>query len=456
MNVLFSASEPRIFLAQDDDFSRNFLCMVFEGSLQAKVISTYSNSNILSTIKTQQDLDLILIDHRVNGGSGIQIAEDLQKKFPTIPVVLLVPFDPSKLSALKPESKLNVLNTNLPLENLIEQTAKLLGQPVTKNTVEYSRVNVFTLSMLTRLPCECYLEISKEHYVRMFKTGDLFEAKDQDRYLQNGVKHLFVKSVDLNLIFAAYGRILSAHLDGTTLGKDRVFSISQNTLELVRSAFLDLNLDQKNQNLVNKVLKQSVDELLKSPKIEPLFFSKWVDPENYIASHSVALANIALSIYLQHNKLNKIQDDPEELCALAQAALLHDLFISNESMARVESFDQIAISRDRFTLEEVEDFLSNPMRAGAIARSLSLAPALTSTILEQHRELPSGLGFPAQRVASNTFKLATLFIFAHDYLNHVSLAPSNDPISFLKIRAKDYIYPQYQDWLVVLRKVLIG
>jgi HD-GYP domain-containing protein (c-di-GMP phosphodiesterase class II) len=151
----------------------------------------------------------------------------------------------------------------------------------------------------------------------------------------------------------------------------------------------------------------------KSDKLQRMLNELFIDPEKYLASHSVALAHTACGIA---SLMGWTSDSTFQKLTLA--AFLHDITLKNNELAKIRCLPTLMMEHHRFTATEVKTFMTHPADSTALVREMSDVPAEVDTIILQHHELPDGSGFPHQLDAARITPLSGVFIIAHEFLNY--------------------------------------
>jgi response regulator RpfG family c-di-GMP phosphodiesterase len=122
---------------------------------------------------------------------------------------------------------------------------------------------------------------------------------------------------------------------------------------------------------------------------------------------------------------------------LVLAALLHDLPLLEERLAKVRDLEKAGESRE-FTEEELKRIRFHPVRAAEYAREFNQIPADVEQILIQHHERPNGTGFPRGLVVRYFSPLGALFVIAQDLLDDSKSNKSLTFEDFLQRRDLEY------------------
>jgi response regulator RpfG family c-di-GMP phosphodiesterase len=104
---------------------------------------------------------------------------------------------------------------------------------------------------------------------------------------------------------------------------------------------------------------------------------------------------------------------------LTLAAMLHDLPISNQDLARIDSLKELESKKGQFTPKEIDSFKTHSDTAAKLARSMNDIPPDVDVILLEHHERPDGEGFPRKISSSRIGALSVIFIVAHDLVRFI-------------------------------------
>ena len=79
--------EDKVVLIVEDDFSSQMLLKAILSRTGAKVIVTNDGESAISLMQKNQDIDIVLMDIRLQGLDGLQTTQQLKKIRPNTPVI---------------------------------------------------------------------------------------------------------------------------------------------------------------------------------------------------------------------------------------------------------------------------------------------------------------------------------------------------------------------------------
>jgi HD-GYP domain-containing protein (c-di-GMP phosphodiesterase class II) len=153
--------------------------------------------------------------------------------------------------------------------------------------------------------------------------------------------------------------------------------------------------------------------LAQTSSLDLLFKDLLSEPDNYLCSHSVALAVVACGLAVQMDMAAG-----NNLFKLGLAAFLHDVALDKEEMTTIGFREEFFGDVPKFGEDNIK-FLDHPLEAAFIAAQFENIPPQVDAIIALHHESPDGSGFPKGLNHSRIFPLAAIFIVAHDIVYYM-------------------------------------
>ena len=101
------------------------------------------------------------------------------------------------------------------------------------------------------------------------------------------------------------------------------------------------------------------------------------------------------------------------------AGLLHDITVKNQSLAAIDTIEELSRRRGEFTPQEVQMYRLHSVGAADMVRRFKEVPPDVDLIILQHHEKPNETGFPRRLTANWISPLAAIFIVAHEIIHFV-------------------------------------
>jgi len=186
------------------------------------------------------------------------------------------------------------------------------------------------------------------------------------------------------------------------------------------------------QGLVKQNVKAVMSSVKNNRNLKKLMSFISANPDKYITGHSVAVSHLAPG--LSHG-MDWASDQTLE--KLMWASLLHDITLTNQRLAMVQTKDELFDKADQFSEKERSQFLEHPNSSANVAMDFAQIPADVGSIIQQHHELPNGKGFPRGVTSQRVPPITALFCIAHDIV-HNEYTGSLDAMEYLKSRESFY------------------
>jgi HD-GYP domain-containing protein (c-di-GMP phosphodiesterase class II) len=326
----------------------------------------------------------------------------------------------------------------------------LLQVPKTPDA-HFVAVDPETLVRATPLRASAYLKLGKDHYVRLAHAGDTFTAADAQRYRSERPVELFYLHRDEAPRFLLRHAERLAEDDGK-LAQDALAAkeASAETLEVVREITHRIGFSAEIQELARKAADLTLRAIGASPKLKEVVKLLKKSEGKYITSHSIMLAEVSCAVAYAAG-----WNTPGTFVKLSLAALLHDLKLRDNGLARVS--DQYPDRISHLSKRQIREIRLHPIRAAEFARRLIGVPADVDRIILQHHERPDGSGYPRGLFHTHIDPLSTTFIVSHDLLDFFLQSRSSGAATlaeFLNLGKKRYAHGNFRKLITTLAESL--
>ena len=300
----------------------------------------------------------------------------------------------------------------------------------------YFRVGIPLLLRTSPLVADVFIRLSALKYVKLFHEGATFGPEDVQKYhAQKKVDYFYVRQQDADKVTGRLNEALETLLKQIPLPQSVSTAVSLATIDTVHSLVNQVGFTPEVQKLVKNGVELVLKEMYASPSLASILKNMDIDREKYIASHSHMLAEVccALSIAMKW-------DSDMTFRKLTMAALLHDMGLSSQKLARVKDLTELAEKLSEFSGSDLDDYKSHSRRAAVQVKGLKEVPADVDKIILQHHENPIGTGFPEGLTHVHIHPLASLMMVAHDLVDWVLDRPGAEPdvMAFIEAHAEKY------------------
>ncbi len=311
-------------------------------------------------------------------------------------------------------------------DQLIDETLGLIAglqraaeptpsEPAPTVEAEFCRIKTSLLIAIGVLKAGIYIRLSSTKFLKIFQEGDVFEVEDYQRILtEKGVEYLYLKQEEsaefllklkARILLLIQGRAGSETSDPETLATIH---------ETVQELFTKLGPTAEVQEVVRANIQLTVKAMAKSPGLSEILGRLDLDREKYISSHSVLLPNIACALATSMDWTSE-----PTLQKIALASFLHDMALTNHTLAAVPDLAQLTARKEEFSENEIRDYRTHPLKAAEWAKQMQEVPPDVDIIVLQHHERPDGSGFPRGLTSPHISPLAAVFIVAHDLVTEM-------------------------------------
>lgn len=272
------------------------------------------------------------------------------------------------------------------------------------------RIRTNLLIRVSPLRSSIYVRLSEKKFLKIFQEGDIFDVNDLERYQnQKQIEHFYLRKVDCGEFIAKFQDDLQNILNSPKLLKSVGEEVSEAAHETVHELINKLGATPAVQGLVKSTSQVVVKNLGASPRLSKLLQKFISNPKKYISSHSNMLGQIACAVSAAMHWSSE-----STFYKLNLAAFLHDITLENESLAAIQTLEELEERKTDFTEQEIEAYKVHPLKAAELVRTFADLPADVDTVILQHHERPDGTGFPRKVNHMRISPMAATFIVAHD------------------------------------------
>jgi response regulator RpfG family c-di-GMP phosphodiesterase len=411
----------KILLAEDDEELRALLVFLLEGDLGIDVIEVGSGNEAIKLLSAQADIDVVVSDYNMPDGNGYEIFKFLQSKKNNVPFIIcssdplysLTDFDVSKIAGHIQKPVVAPL-TKMIAEIRDKMSSGQMSKKMAEKVPEFCRIRIASLRKMSALVSDLYIKLSEDKYVKIANDGDTIDPDDFNRLSDKKIEYLYLRRENADLFLKNLTKEVLSYIHAKTCPRSETFKMSENLQQIVYDLGQELGFTTEVQALANSNVELAVSVIEQTSSLNTLLKDLLVEPDNYLCSHSVALAMVSTGLAIQMN-----MESGNNLFKLALAAFLHDMVLDRQTMTAI-GFNEEYLS-DALGSGEGQSikFLDHPLEAAFIVAQFENVPPQVDTIIAQHHESPDGVGFPKGLNHSRIFPLAGIFIVAQDIVAYM-------------------------------------
>lgn len=395
----------KILLVDDESDIRDIVSFYLEEHFRTKIeIKMADGAPAAIEMLNGETFDLVVSDHDMPKGEGSLIHKHVETKKINCKYVVCSSVNPLDRKDVYECDKLffNILKPNI--EMGIISLAKKFDLP--KDFFEndgFMPIGINLLYLMRIVPCDMYVALSKDKYLKCFHKGDSFTNDDKEKYSGREIYSLYAKiDENQNEVFNSVKttiesilknkskniehKMLDTHHQVTHLLKS--YGFSETSIELAKST-----IDQ-----TAKLMMKSDDSISKA-WLRMNLLGEY--PSKLFVLQSTLCGIVAQKLsWSSENTLQKI----------VTATFFQDLNLDSLHLIKLIDYNDFLLKRDEYSDKECENYLNHPLKAKEMLTKIKdLPPDIDKIILEQH-ELPNGEGFPRKLNAQQISPLSAMLI----------------------------------------------
>ena len=407
------AQKFKIVYAEDNVVIRDLLGSTIEGELECELVEFDSGNELISYMKENDDVKLVLTDYNMPDGNGGDVYSYLKESGNKVPCLLIssdFPEDHAEFSDFYQTNSYNhYFEKPFDIEKVLNFIKKLVPSDSDR---EYKPVKIERFFNHNPVSVDVYIRLSEQKYVKLIKEGDVFIKGQLQRYIDDEkIKFFYVKAAEFKQFIDSF----SEQLESILSQKDLKFENRFET-ELVGAAFIhdicnDLGINEVTIDTVNAITKSTVSTIKKSnPKVFKMVLEMMTN-DGFLYSHSLMTSYISCEI------AQKMEWSTSSIYKkFSIASLLHDIGLS-EASSRVNILTNESLS-DSLSAAELNFLKEHPQLNYELVHEIESFPSDVGTLILTHHERPDGSGFPRGLGSLKTSPLSCTFNLAHEFVHH--------------------------------------
>lgn len=354
-----------------------------------------------------------------------------------------------KCTKLLADKKITIMDGTVGVQELLKTISSKLGISENSDDVDtkFVRIREESLLKIDHAECDIFIKLSDEKYLKIFKQGNSITADELIRVKKKNIDFLYVRIID----FENFLNSISAYEnDYSELPTEEANQHIASDLSFSHDSFYQLSskfgLNEKALVYANRSMELLHQLIEKDEKLSS-YWKLLMVKKNFISEHSLMVGYLSNAILSHTNYANE-----KNSIKLSLAALLHDVGLKKEKYWDLEmSSDQ----EDRFSSREIDDYKAHVIASAEILEKLQDIPADIDKIILNHHEKYDGSGYPRGIGWSKLPILSTVFIVAHEFVNHLQKnnASDEDVKKFIELKKQEYVEGYFKDVILALEKI---
>jgi CheY-like chemotaxis protein len=350
----------KILIIEKEEDLRDVIGFYLESELGAQLEFAESVSSANQVLTTSSGISCVVCDYAFTDGTAEDVIRNLRKSQSKIPFILYGAYHPLNYPTFKDHhvdgfvSKWELFEK---LKGAVEAVMSDVKEAREKvEPTDYCRIRTKTVLKLGALNCDFYLKLPQNRYVRILREGDMFETQDFDRFNDMKVDYLYIKSKDRAFFLQKLAQDLLKLSVLKAESTEAVFAVASSTLEVIAELIQRFGFSEEVQVVAKANVTLAVSNIRKNPDLAPLLNNLMLNKDTYLPSHSVVLAYVCCGIA----SLMGWKSDMT-FYKLTLASFLHDILLTNNELAMIQTLPELDLARPKFTEEEIRGYLNHPV-----------------------------------------------------------------------------------------------
>lgn len=393
----------KILVVDDESDIREIVSFYLEEYFKSKLeIKMADGSPKAIEYLNNESFDLVLSDHNMPLGVGSNIHQFISNNNIASKYVVCSSVDPIEMPDCYSPEKIfhNILKPNIEvgIKNLASKFE--LSDQVYENK-GYIPIGINLLFAIKELPCDLFISLSDEKFIKCFHKGEVFSIQEKEKYQGREIFMLYAKIDEnqfeiLQLIKNTIAQILSNK--SVPVEVKLIDSHQQVANLLVSYGFNDFSIDLAKTTIDHtaKLLMKS-DESISKAWLRINCMGEY--PSKLFVLQSTLCGILARKMsWTTESTLQKV----------VTATFFQDLNLESLPLIKLIDYDEFLSNKEMYSPKECENFLAHPIKAKEmISKIKGLSSDIDRILLEQH-ESPNGQGFPRKLNAQQISPLSAM------------------------------------------------
>ncbi len=422
-----------ILIVEDDAEVSEILCMYLESEFEEKIIQSFGGFDAIEKIKENDDIVLIISDYQMPNGNGADLYSYLKETNNDLPFIFFSGFPYEDYPELQGFLEDNPKNSYImkPFEGEVMNQAviKALNTQLQSEVTGFKRININRFDNFNKIEINIYLRKPNGDFVHLTNDEDGYIDKMVTKYKEKGINDFFTPDSDYEQYQKLFNERLLELLSKPKLDFGERIEVQLDSIDNVHQCLKSMGIPDQVLGLARQNIEVSIKTIKSNRKISSIL-GKIIKNKNYVTEIALVTGYLASSMCTQMEWNSK-----STMEKVSMASLLMDISIPDEKLARIVSKESPEFKL--LTPEDQDLVLNHGFRSYELAEDIAKHyPSDFKTLLEQHHERPTGLGFPKGLDKHNITPLTSIFIFAHNFA-HQLINPSPLKIENLRDALSD-------------------
>ena len=261
-------------------------------------------------------------------------------------------------------------------------------------------------------PCDLYISLSDDKFVKILNANEVFDEDFILKYLYKSVTSFYLKSFDKDKWDEFFLEKVKLEIKQESYSDSDPAKELTNTFRRVRKYSLEIGISKDVVELIEGLQQKTIKSLRKNKSLYKDLLRMATD-ENYLADHSLMVSSVACAVAIKMSWSTQAT-----LKKFIIAGLFHDISLDNSDLAKIHFSSEIEINN--FSKEELQKIMDHPQQGADEFLKSNLSCPNADKIIFCHHELPDGSGFPRGLDSFNLPQYVCLFIIAEEVVRVLS------------------------------------
>lgn len=372
---------------------------------------TEPNQEVASALKEIADVEMIIVSEM----DGLETLFDfIEQEEILIPVVLRTTQAEKARAKYSEREVINVADEKNVIPELHEIFSKLAAQPnLSGADLLFCPVRISLIQKFSPLNCDLYIRLSKQKYIKVMHANEPFTDEEYERFtVKKKQDCLHVKRENFDTLFSSFHVQLDKVMKDDAAPIEEVRETVVASYETLHELIARVGFSDGVRELAEKSVQTALKAIGTNPTVAQIIKAFQADRSKYLAQHSLLLAEVACALAVDMG-----WGSDTNYARLTSAAILHDITLGDNDLARVRTLDEL--EQGEFNETQKEKFKKHPLEAADMMKQFKSVPPDAADIVLQHHELPMGEGFPRGLQHNYISNLSSLFIIAHEVVGEI-------------------------------------
>lgn len=359
----------KVLIIDDQEEILEILQLYIEGAFQ-DVETIIANGGIEAIeILKSEDISSIVCDFRMPEGDG-SLVFDYNEKYKQLPFCWHSGTYKSDIEKNTRLNKKHIFHVNKPSteEDICTTLSSMLT--LAREISDLRRIRINLLKKVSDLNIDIYLKIGESKKILINNESEAFPKEKMIDLETKGVEFLYIKKDCFSKISNFFWSEFEGKIKKANSIED-VYFVVDDYVKGIQQALGEIGIDDKLFEVGLQCANACLKKLNKDEALKALLSGK-VDHSNYISNHSLLTVQIA-GLFIS---------DADLLELLAQAAIFHDLSLSNERLAKLTPFDE---EFEKLTSAEKELVANHGAKIVEILNTKDFLPEIKGIIMRHHK-----------------------------------------------------------------------